>query len=409
MSLPDRLLGRTGPQRFDRATRASTAVFLLMGPFMALGGLAQINVVTPGWALVGSATLALFATVPAVASIWQALDVYLGRGAPHPRLIPGLHLMILLNLLWNALLLPTGGYGYGTPHAIAILAATAPASLLGCLLPARRLHAMMLALALFPPLISLARGMDARLVALTTPGPVLFSVLMAYTCRFSGWMLGVVSELEQARNLSARLAVAEERLRFSRDLHDVVGRSLSAIALKSQLAIELSRRERHERAQQEMTAVHALADEGLAEMRAVVAGYRKADLSAELAGARAMLVAAEVHPSVLGDDLVAALPSQAQEALGWVVREAVTNVVRHAQASFCTIALELGETVVLTVTNDGVGARGGSRSGSGLLGLAERLAPLGGSIRHGLVAGHFVVTVTLPVQHTSPLQEEFPG
>lgn len=408
MNLPDRLLGRTGPQRFDRATRVSTIFFLLMGPFVALSGVGQLRVWTPGWVLVGSATLALVATVVALASIWQALDVYLGRREPHPRLVAATYLLVVLNLLWCALLVPTGGYGYGTPHAFAILTATTPAALLGCLLPARRLHRVMLGIVLCPPLIALARGMELELVALTTVGAALFSLTMVYTCRFSGWMLGVVSELEQARNLSARLAVAEERLRFSRDLHDVVGRSLSAIALKSQLAIELTRREQHPRAQQEMAAVHALADEGLSEMRAVVAGYRKADLAAELAGARAMLLAAQIRPTVLGESLATGLPRPTQEALAWAVRELVTNVVRHAQPTFCDIALEVGEAVVLTVTNDGVGHRHRGSGGSGLLGLAERLAPLGGNIRHGLVADHFVVTVTLPVPHT-PLPEDLSG
>src|SRR5690606_9016579 len=111
---------------------------------------------------------------------------------------------------------------------------------------------------------------------------------MAGSFRISAWMLGVVWEQERTRTVHARLAVAEERLRFSRDLHDVVGRTLSAIAVKSELAAELARRGQ-EGAVDQMLEVRELAQDSLKEARSVVAGYRTADLAAELEGDRLLL------------------------------------------------------------------------------------------------------------------------
>lgn len=244
--------------------------------------------------------------------------------------------------------------------------------------------------------IVLLRGHDPLTALAQASVPCVMAGSLVYTSRLSGWMLGVVAELEAARATAARLAVAEERLRFSRDLHDVVGRSLSAVALKSQLAAELVRRERTDRALAEMESVHAVASEALEEMRAVVAGYRRAELSTELAGARAILGTSGITTRITGGGIVAGLDPAHQEALGWALREAVTNVVRHSEASWCTIALEDGEQVRLTVTNDGARApRHGS--GSGLDGLGERIAPLDGTIETHTDGSQFVVTVTLPV------------
>ncbi|MEL4358023.1 MULTISPECIES: sensor histidine kinase [unclassified Luteococcus] len=406
MNLPDLLLGRTGPQRFDRATRLSMVAFLLMPPLMMAGALSQLEHPPAGWVGVGSLALATVGSLWAAASAWPALDGYLGRRTPHRSLLPTGFLLLAAGLAWNALLAPTEGYGWSTPHGLACLSAIAPAAILACLLPAPRQHRLMAAVILVPALVSLARGVPPRTVALTAVLPALFTLMMVYTCRFSGWMLQVLAELEQARTLGAQLAVAEERLRFSRDLHDVVGRSLSAIALKSQLAAELSRREQHDRARAEMVAVHGLADEGLTEMRAVVAGYRKTDLAAELSGARAMLEAAGVQAEVDQPPALTGLPDQTREALGWAVRECVTNVVRHSQATWCRLAFEQADGVRLTVTNDGLRRGRRAPAGSGLVGLAERLAPLGGNIRHGPDGAHFVVCVQLPLPPTPHPQED---
>ncbi len=149
---------------------------------------------------------------------------------------------------------------------------------------------------------------------------------LAFTAAFSVWLLDAVYELDEARETRARLAVAEERLRFGRDLHDVMGRNLSVIALKSELAVQLARRGRTEAVEQ-MIEVQRIARESQREVRDVVRGYREADLRLELAGAQGVLSAAGIECEVTGD--AAGLPVEVQSALGWVVREATTNVLRH--------------------------------------------------------------------------------
>ncbi|WP_207500800.1 sensor histidine kinase [Klenkia soli] len=210
--------------------------------------------------------------------------------------------------------------------------------------------------------------------------------------RFSVWLLDVVREQERARGVQAQLAVAEERLRFARDLHDVMGRNLSAIAVKSQLAEQLVRRGRPGAAD-EVAAIGALAGSSLAEVREVVRGYRAVDLRSELAGARSVLRAAGIDCVVQGEE--AALSEQAQVVLGWVVREAVTNVLRHGTGGSCTIAVvESGPDVSLTVTNSAAGDVGAW--GSGLTGLSERLAAAGGRLSAQQHGPEFVLAAEVP-------------
>jgi two-component system sensor histidine kinase DesK len=219
---------------------------------------------------------------------------------------------------------------------------------------------------------------------------------LALAFRFSVWVLDVVLEMDRTRGVQLQLAVAEERLRFARDLHDVMGRNLSAIAVKSQLAGELVRRSRPEAAD-EVADIHRIAEESLKEVREVVRGYRSTDLSGELAGARSVLRAAGVACTVQGEDDAGRLPEPVQVALGWVVREAVTNVLRHSDATDCAITLATAPGEVrLTVTNDGVTAAAGQRAGSGLPGLRERLADAGGSLDAVRNGDRFTLTATLP-------------
>ena len=219
-------------------------------------------------------------------------------------------------------------------------------------------------------------------------------VVAAY--RLSAWMLAVVWRLDRSRQTEAQLAVAEERLRFARDLHDVVGRNLSVVAVKSELAAQLAKRGRAE-AVDEMLAVRRIAQESLDELREVVRGYRTADLDSELAGARSVLASAGVECRVIGDG--AGLSSALQGALGWAVREGITNVLRHSEASSCTVTLRSGaDTVQLAMENDGVlNSNAGEPGGSGLVGLTERLAALGGTVRAESLPGRrFRLSVELP-------------
>lgn len=240
----------------------------------------------------------------------------------------------------------------------------------------------------------------------------LWSLIWLSVYATSAWILRVVRELDRARGTAARLAVAEERLRFSRDLHDVFGRVLATVAIKSELAAELATR-RPDAAAETMAEVRQLAQDSLAEVRAVAAGYRHADLGHELRGARALLDSAGVACTVLGEE--STLPDRARTAFGWVVREAVTNVIRHSTATECTISLSQDTGACrLEVINNGVAARPdddhptgpgpisagrfgvSGPGGSGLAGLAERLAPLGGRLETSRDDDTFTLLVTLP-------------
>ncbi|WP_166533592.1 sensor histidine kinase [Blastococcus xanthinilyticus] len=230
----------------------------------------------------------------------------------------------------------------------------------------------------------------AQGVALTA---AVIGVVLAF--RFSVWVLDVVQETARSRGVQLQLALAEERLRFARDLHDVMGRDLSTIAVKSQLAGELVRRGQPG-AGDELADIARIAEGSLREVREVVRGYRTADLAAELTGARSVLRAAGVACTVTGEDAGAALPAQVHTALGWVVREAVTNVLRHSRAAECTITLSVTpEEVRLSVVNDDAGEAAPGR-GNGLTGLAERLAGLDGRLRTRSEDGRFLLDATLP-------------
>ncbi|MFJ7497227.1 sensor histidine kinase [Streptomyces sp. NPDC097727] len=237
------------------------------------------------------------------------------------------------------------------------------------------------------------------------------SGMMSVTTRMSAWSLGVMWKLREAQDVETRLAVAEERLRFGRDMHDVLGRNLAVIALKSELAVELAQRGKPVAVDQ-MVEVMRIARASQQEVRDVVRGYREADLSTELVGARSVLRAAGITCVVEGQD-GGRLPAAVQSALGWVVREAATNVLRHGDPRHCTIRLRASaDAAVLDVENDGAPQVTAGPGGSGLAGLRERLHALDGSLDAGPAGnGLFRLTATIPLPHTAPdltpaLQEE---
>ncbi|MGW0758012.1 sensor histidine kinase [Streptomyces sp. NPDC002814] len=244
-------------------------------------------------------------------------------------------------------------------------------------------------------LVSLLMGAPAGAVLATAVAVLAGSGFLAFASVFSVWLLNAVYALSDARETRARLAVAEERLRFGRDLHDVMGRNLAVIALKSELAVQLARRGRPEAVEQ-MIEVQRIAHETQREVRDVVRGYREADLSVELAGARGVLTAAGIDCEVSGS--TEGLPVDVQSALGWVVREATTNVLRHGDAGRCEVSVRMREgRVVLTVENDGARTASGA-GGSGLAGLRERLAAVAGTLEAGPVRqGVFRLVAEVPV------------
>ncbi len=212
--------------------------------------------------------------------------------------------------------------------------------------------------------------------------------LFVFTVRTSLWLVAVVVELDAARGSQSALAVAEERLRFSRDVHDVLGRRLSTIAVQSELAAALAARG-DAMAVAAMLDVRGVAHEALREARELARGYRTTDLGQELDGARSLLRSAGIHVELD----VADLPAAWHEAAGWVVREAVTNVLRHSGARTVRIAYDAPR---LSVRNDGSPeAPAQGAPGSGLAGVRERLTPLGADLAVEHSGAVFTVVATL--------------
>ncbi|MFD9077528.1 sensor histidine kinase [Streptomyces erythrochromogenes] len=283
------------------------------------------------------------------------------------------------------------------PTMVAGLAWFTSGSLVLCLKSVRRMWYVAAAAAVATGLAALGLGMPVGKALGYAVGVLLGGLFFGATCGFSGWLLRTVYELDRSREVQARLAVAEERLRFGRDLHDVMGRNLAVIALKSELAVQLARRERPEAVDQ-MIEVQRIARESQREVRDVVRGYRQADLAVELEGARGVLSAAGMDCRVdFRPDRE--LPSEVQSALGWVVREATTNVLRHGDAQRCRIRLTAPQSgpVTLVVENDGAPEAPAGPPGSGLAGLRERLAVLEGTLEAGLVGdGRFRLRAEIP-------------
>ncbi|MEU3658759.1 sensor histidine kinase [Streptomyces sp. NPDC032940] len=207
-----------------------------------------------------------------------------------------------------------------------------------------------------------------------------------------------VRQLRAAREELATRAVAEERMRFSRDLHDLLGHTLSVIVVKSEAARRLAPRDL-DGALTQIGDIESVGRQALTEVREAVTGYREGSLGTELDRARSALTAADVEPVVRRTG--PPLPPETEALLGWVVREAVTNVVRHSGARRCEIAVTGEEgRVRLRVTDDGAGPGGASSGpGTGLTGLTERLSVAGGSLSAGVEAGGgFSVVAELPVR-----------
>ncbi|WP_239096912.1 sensor histidine kinase [Streptomyces sp. SID11385] len=376
------------------------------------------------------ASLALCAaTRPA---LLDALDRYLGRG--DTRAGPAWVLLALTALTSALALLCLGTDAINTAtFAPAMMFVVSPVfAVLALRVPVPRyLLALVGATVLLSAAAVLAdpEGTPSGVVAVLVPVSALLALLI---CRPSGWSLArtwdieyarqeiekAKEKVERAKETESRLAVAEERLRFGRDLHDVLGRNLATIALKSELAVQLARRERTEDAVAQMAEVQEIAQRSQREVREVVRGYRGIDLGAELLGARSVLEAAGIDCATAAGDIEPLAPP-VQAALAWVVREAATNVLRHGDARHCSITLATSRTgTSLTVENDGAPeSPSPTRGGSGLAGLRERLAPVGGALEAGPTApGRFRLAAhvphppaTGPAPQTAPTPTPDPG
>ncbi|MGR3936813.1 sensor histidine kinase [Streptomyces sp. BRA346] len=369
------------------------------------------------WSLFG---LTVAQNVVAIPLLWRGLDLYL-RGRPTGRRLPALATALAVAGLAAGIVLQGigGPYGTGTAVRAAVLTVSPFAMVYALLVPVRTFFALHTGLGAVLAVAEAAVHPGAAASVWTFIAVLGTSALCLFSIRCSGWMLQVMYEVDANREVQARLAVAEERLRFGRDLHDVMGRNLAVIALKSELAVQLARRERPEAVTQ-MVEVQRIAHETQMEVRGVVRGYREADLQVELAGARSVLRAARVDCRVdfpAEDDGGAPLPEAVRSALGWVVREGTTNVLRHADAGRCAVRVRVqAGTAVLEMENDGVptelrtgtgagtgdGAGTGTEEGSGLKGLRERLAALGGTLESGPGdgVGTYRLRAELPLEGT---------
>jgi two-component system sensor histidine kinase DesK len=217
-----------------------------------------------------------------------------------------------------------------------------------------------------------------------------------------------IRELRAARQeigrLAAAEAVSEERLRFARDLHDLLGHSLSTITLKNEVARRLIAT-KPEHAAREIDEAITVAREALQEVREAVSGYRQPTLAIELRSAAEILAAAGI--ACRCENAGGPLPPATESVLAWAVREGVTNVVRHSRARHCAIRIaRTHDTVYAEVRDDGTGAVNGTNTGgNGLRGLAERAGHHRGSVEAGPDgAGGFHLRVTLPLVGRVPSQ-----
>jgi two-component system sensor histidine kinase DesK len=386
--------GRSHPERFDLYTRASLYPLSAAQPLLVALFANGLGVVV--WVLLG---FAVTQGVLCVSLVRLGLRHYLRQGPNPVRLLAVTTAYTVAASVASVALVNGEDHALesGEPLILALLAFVAPfVAALSIVVPVRVLTLVIAAIAGVSVASGVVTGtpLNATIPATISSCAAMIGVAAGY--RGSAWMLRIVWELDRARQAQARLAVAEERLRFGRDLHDVVGRSLSVIVVKSELAAQLAKRQRPE-AVDEMLAVRGVAEETLAELRELVRGYRTIELDTELAGARSLLTSAGIQCRILGDG--ADLSPAAQNALGWAVREGVTNVLRHSEAGQCTVAVRRdGDAVHLVMENDGVTSPATApAAGTGLVGLSERVGRLGGAVStERLPGGRFALSVRVP-------------
>jgi two-component system sensor histidine kinase DesK len=204
-----------------------------------------------------------------------------------------------------------------------------------------------------------------------------YTPALALAAGFVMWgfkqVLGRNIELHMVRAENERLVVEQERNRFARDLHDILGHSLTVITVKTELARRLVDIDL-DRAREELVALEELARESLADVRRAVQGYREITLPGEIARARVALTAAGIDHELpnSADDV----PPRLRELFAWTIREGVTNVIRHSQAGSCTVVLAPDR---VSVVDDGRGSEVPTH-GNGLSGLVERAEAIGAGL-----------------------------
>ena len=363
------------------ATTAFVAIFLLTPAVQLIahhGPTAQIAVLVPG------------TVVFTVLACWIAIFRAPGASAPAGRSVPWAWLCVIVAL--GIALFAAGQLNWLTELAVASAACgrfsvTPRPAILG---------ASACALAGLGVAQWKDFGYGATLAVIAVP---VMTAFLAYSASRRNEM---VEMLRRTRAELATVAVAEERLRIARDLHDLLGHSLSLITLKAELAGRLIEPDA-ERAAREVAEIESVARRSLSEVRGALTGYRQPDLAAELAAARQLLAAAGIACQITAPPSPGLAPRM-DTLLAWTVREAVTNVVRHSGADRATITVRSGPSgASVEVTDNGGGGpdqpRPDSRqaAGAGLAGLAERVGELGGEMVAGPARpGGFRLLVTIP-------------
>jgi two-component system sensor histidine kinase DesK len=302
------------------------------------------------------------------------LSLNLGFGAGMNALVPLLSIACGAVVPW---VMPFRG-GHGPPVPLLVVFTVAFASML----------------------IAVGQGASAGDIWAGWYAPALSGGIVAILYRF----IEAVGELRRTREELARAAVDAERLRFARDLHDLLGHTLSVMVVKAQVTRKLVTRDPALAAQAALD-IEDIGREALAEVRQTVAGYRGRGLARELEAARTALAGAGMSVAVRQDGPPVAAGADA--LLGWVVREGVTNVIRHSGGHECQVEVRNdGGCATVTIHDDGAGAvspEAGSAGalpsgGHGLDGLRERLAADGGTLTAGPApGGGFRLTATVPV------------
>ncbi|GAA0314012.1 sensor histidine kinase [Actinoallomurus spadix] len=261
-------------------------------------------------------------------------------------------------------------------------------------------------------LLAWARGASGGDALALWYGTLLSGFIIAVMLR----LFAAVRELRQTRDELARTAVSEERLRFARDLHDLLGHTLSVMVVKAQAVRKVAARDAVLAAEQ-AADIEEIGRDALRQVRLAVAGYRGRGLDAELDSARTALRDAGITAQVRRDDTP--LPVETDALLGWAVREGVTNVIRHSGATTCEITvLRRDGAAVLSVRDDGRGGPApsgpasagpapagpvpsGPAEGNGLRGLVERIGGAAGRLEAGPAdGGGYLLTITLPLKET---------
>ena len=413
--------GDTDPLATDELDRSVSG--MLRARRVVIGVLVTVFLALPAVALArhqGLSGKAAF-LVPGTAVFIVLVDRWVLARAPQPGHRPVRDLAVLwVIVVLGAALFAVGQMNWLTALAIAAAAAGRFAA------SWRRAVIGVLACAAVGVAVTVWHNLGYGAMLAAFGGPVLGG-LLAYSAERRNVLM---SKLNQTRAELARMAVADERLRISRDLHDLLGHSLSLIALKSELAGRMIESD-PQRAASEIAEVGAVARRSLAEVRQAVTGYRQPSLAAELAAARRTLAAAGIDCRVDAPGTYE-LPPEVDALLAWTVREGSTNIVRHSGAQHAGIRVVVsGARAEADLTDDGAGPPAGAAAGegvapasatgpggpawpagpagAGLAGLAERAARLGGSLQAGVgERGGFRLRVSVPLPAHQPDDLEAP-